>query len=268
MTRGTAGSPAAGAPAAGDRARACYVYGVVPAAQVRDWSAPPGVGDPPGAVRAVAEHDLAALLSDVEPGFTAGTRGDLEGHERVLSGAAATMTVIPMRFGVVMDGDEAVRESLLRRHAERLAELLEQLDGHVQMTLKAFYAEDVLLREVIRAHPEIARAQAAIRGRPQEATRNERIAIGEMVAAGVARQREADERRLVERVAGVAARVLVEPPANDRTALNAQLLVHRDRRAALDALVGELVEANAGRLALRYVGPIAPYSFADVELEA
>ena len=36
----------------------------------------------------------------------------------------------------------------------------------------------------------------------------------------------------------------------------------------LDALVNTISEEQADRMALRYVGPIPPYSFADVALEA
>jgi hypothetical protein len=268
MTGGTAGSPAAGTPAAGDRAAGRYVYGVVPAAQARKLADLRGLGEPPRPVGALVDDGLAALVSPVEAGFTAGTRADLEAHERVLSDAVQRTTVVPMRFGVVMDTEDVVRDTLLRRHAARLQELLQRLEGHVQMSVKAYYGEDVLVREVVRDQPEIARAEAALRGRPEAATRGARIALGEMVSAGVTRHREAEERRLAERLASVVAEVRVDPPASDRMALNAQLLVRRDRRAALDKLVEELARENEGRLGLRYVGPIAPYSFADVALEA
>jgi hypothetical protein len=267
MTR-PAGSSAAGTPAAGDRAEPRYVYGVVAAAAAEGWPQPQGLGDPPGKVRALVEGSLAALVSPLAPEFTPGRRADLETHERVLGEAVARTTVVPMRFGVVMDGDEGVRDTLLRRHADELQELLRRLDGHVQMTLKAFYAEDVLIREVVAEQPEIARAEARLRGRSEAETRPARIAIGEMVAAGVARRREADERALLARVRPSVTDVAVEEPANERIALHAQLLVHRDRRQALDDVVRELAAEQADRLALRYVGPIAPYSFADLALEA
>jgi hypothetical protein len=142
------------------------------------------------------------------------------------------------------------------------------LDGHVQMTLKAFYGEDVLVREVVAAQPEIARAEARLRGRPEVETRPARIALGERVAAAVAERREADERTLLDRIAPVVAEMRVEPPTNERVAVHAQLLVRRERREALDAVVRELADEQADRMALRYVGPIAPYSFADLALEA
>jgi hypothetical protein len=243
-----------------------YVYGIVPAGA----EPPPGegVGDPPGALRTVVEGHLAALVSPLAPDARTGTRGDLAAHDRVLGEALARTTVVPMRFGIVMDDEETVVEALLRRHEPELTELLSALEGHVQMTLRGYYLDDVLVREVVRADPAIARAHARLRGQPEVRTQGERIAIGQAVAAAAARRREADEHALLERVAPVVAEVRAEEPANERVAVNLQLLVHRDRRAELDALVGKISEEQSERMAFRYVGPIPPYSFADVALEA
>src|SRR5919202_951653 len=116
MTR-PAGSSAADSSAAEGHADPRYVYGVVTAAAADGWPQPQGLGDPPGTVRALVEGQLAALVSPLAPEFTPGRRADLEAHERVLGEALARTTVVPMRFGMVMDGDASVRERLLRRHA-------------------------------------------------------------------------------------------------------------------------------------------------------
>jgi hypothetical protein len=262
-----AGSSAAGAPAAGDSAAPLYVYGIVDAAGVV-LPAATGVGDPPGSLHVVADGPVAAVVSPLPGGAAPGRREDLDAHQRVLSEVVSATTVVPMRFGVVMDDESTVREQLLRRHAPALEKLLDDVRDRVQMSLKAFYAEEVLLREVVAAHPDIARRAAEIRDRPEAETRGIKLALGERIADAVGARRDADQQRLVERIAAVVDDVRVEPPANERVALNVQALVRKDRREPLDALVRELVEQEQDRLAFRYVGPLAPYSFADLALDA
>jgi len=264
MTR-PAGS-SAGTSTADDPALPLYVSGIVDAGE-RPALPSGGVG---GAtqVHAIAEGPLAAVVSALPEGATPGRREDLEAHERVLSTIVAHATVVPMRFGVVMNDSETVRERLLRRHSATLQELLEGVRGRVQMSVKAFYAEEAVLREVIATHPEIARRAAEVRDRPDADTRGVKLWLGEMIAAEVARRRDADQQRLLDRLAPVVDDVRVEPPANERVALNAQVLVRRDGREPLDAAVRTLSEEEAGRLAFRYVGPLAPYSFADLSLAA
>jgi hypothetical protein len=227
-----------------------YVYGIVKA------------GSPvPDGVRVVREGNLEALVGPPAEG-----REQLERHDRVLGDTIAATTVIPARFGMVIDSEEELRDVLLRRHADRVSALLRDLDGHVQMGLKAFYVGDVLLRELVASDPRIAKAAARVRGRPEAESRGERIWLGELVADSVAARRDQDARMLLEKLAPAVAQVRSEPVRNERGVLNAALLVRRDARAQLDALVSQLATSAEGWLALRYVGPVAPYSFADLEL--
>jgi hypothetical protein len=250
-----------------DRGHPVYVYGIMRATDAAEWPQTPGLGERPATVRTVVENGLAALVSDLRPDHTPGRPEDLEAHRRVLSQAIKRGTAIPMRFGIVMDGDEAVRQRLLVGHATELSEVLRRLDGHVQMTVKAFYADDALLRDVLAARPELARESAALAERPETEAQAARVGLGEMVAKAVEARRAEIESALLDRLAPLAADVQVDPPSSERVALSVQLLVRRERRAALDDEIGALGDALKGTLAFRYVGPLAPFSFADLSLE-
>jgi hypothetical protein len=249
------------------QAKPVYVYGVIPAADADRWPQPPGLDGPAGTVRTVAEDGLAALVSTLPPDHTPGRRADIEAHRRVLSLAIERGTTIPMRFGMVMDSDGVVRERLLARHDAELRDLMTRLEGHVQMLVKAFYAEDALLADVLRSHPELAQESAALGQRPLEATHAARVRLGEKMANAVEARRAQVEAALLERLAPVSAQIQVDAATSERVALSAQVLVHRDQRAALDDTVRELSDALAGVLAFRYVGPLPPYSFADLALD-
>jgi hypothetical protein len=85
--------------------------------------------------------------------------------------------------------------------------------------------------------------------------------------------KEVDARRaevesaLVDELSPLAADIQVEPPSSERVVCTAQLLVRRQDRPALDERVRALGDALAGLMAFRYVGPLPPYSFADMSLD-
>jgi Gas vesicle synthesis protein GvpL/GvpF len=249
-----------------DRTHPVYVYGVIPAEDAAGLPDALGLGER-SAVRTVTKGRVAALVSDLPPEHTPGRPEDLEAHRRVLSQAIEHGTVIPMRFGIVMDDDEAVADHLLTRHTTELDEMLRQLDGHVQMSVKAFYAGDALLRDVLASQPELAQESAALAQRPDEEAQAARVRIGELVANAVEARREEVSSALLSQLAPLAADVSVDPPGSERVALSVHLLLHRDHRAALDEEVRELAEALTGVLAFRYVGPLPPFSFADLALD-
>jgi Gas vesicle synthesis protein GvpL/GvpF len=254
-------------PAAREPAHPVYVYGVIPAAAAGDWAETTGLDGPTGTVRIVADGDLAALVSDLAPGHTPGRRDDLDAHRAVLARAIEHCTALPMRFGIVMDGDEAVREQLLRRHHDELERVLRAVDGHVQMMVKAFYADDALLRDVLARRPELARQSEALRSLPEAEARAARVRLGELIANAVEARRGDVESALVAELEPYVADMRVEPAGSDRVAFGAEVLVRRDRRDALDERIRSLAASLAGLMAFRYVGPLPPYSFADVSLE-
>ena len=215
-----------------------------------------GVGSSPAPVRSVAVGDLAAVVSDVPADWRAAGRADLEAHDRVVS-ALLGHAVVPLRFGVVMGDDDEVREVLLARHAGELEALLTRLEGRVQMSVKAYYRDDdALLRAVVARRPDLKRPVRS---------HTERIDLGREVAAEVVHQRALDEHELVAPLAQVADDVSVDPGRSEQHLCTIQLLIDASRRDRLDAAVQRLGDE---RFALRYVGPVAPYSFCALEVGA
>src|SRR5438045_1800217 len=95
------------------REAAKYVYGVVRASPK---ARPRGKGIYGKPLRIVATEGLGALTSDAPDGELEAGREELLTHSRVLESALAHGTVLPMRFGVVMPNESAVREELLAAH--------------------------------------------------------------------------------------------------------------------------------------------------------
>jgi len=254
-----------GAPRA-PAAPSLYVYGVVRAGRAGVFGCG-GVGTPSAPVRVIDAAGLAAIVSDIPGVWPAAGRADLERHDRILARIGRDQTVVPLRFGTVMASAAEIREHLLEDHAEQLGALLDRLEGRVQMSVKAYYLDQALLRAVLRRRPQLKQRSDALEGRPVVATQNERIALGRDVAEAVEEQRELDQRELLAPLAAQAEDVRVDAPASDRQALAVQLLLEERLRPRLDAAVERLTATHRERFAFRYVGPVPPYSFCDLELD-
>jgi hypothetical protein len=239
-----------------------YVYGVLSGADRARVS----VGGVEGEeVRTVEHAGLAALVSTLHADALAAAR-ELRAHWRVLEEASGGATVLPVRFGTVMEGDAAVRERLLEPNAERLKQLLGELAGRVQLNLKGEYDEQRLLREVVKASPPIAALRERVAELPEAAGYYERIRMGELVAAEVARQRQEDEELALARLGPVAVAARPEPVASQSGAFNLSFLVEGDKVEGFSVAVGGLRGELGERITLRYVGPLPPYSFAETDL--
>jgi Gas vesicle synthesis protein GvpL/GvpF len=241
--------------------RAVYVYGIASATERTDVQAP-GVGASHAGVRRIVHRDVAALVSDVDGGPLAATR-ELRAHWRVLEEATSRTTVLPVRFGTVMEGDEAVVEHFLAPRHDQLAAQLAELAGKVQLTVKASYEEEPLMRGVVESSPAVAQLRERVRGRPEAATYYDRIKLGELVAGEIEQARERDTALVLGRLEPLAVAARTEPPSTPDGAVNTAFLVERSRVEEFSRAVAGLESEVGDRMKLRYVGPLPPYSFTE-----
>ena len=114
------------------------------------------------------------------------------------------------------------------------------LAGKVQLSVKAFYEEEALLRGVVEGSPTIARLRERVRGLSPDAGYYERIRLGELVSAEVERARERDAALVLGRLEPLAVDAANEPISTPDSAVNAAFLVERSRMDEFSAAVARL----------------------------
>lgn len=238
-----------------------YVYGIVPA-DVHVAEDVQGVGDPPGHVTVIREGDIAALVSPVTPnGRPLGTPEDLTAYASLLDATATELPVLPIRFGAVLRDETAVRTELLAEHHDDFAAALEDLDGKAQYVVKARYQQDAVLREVLAENPDAARLRERIRGVSEDAGRQDRIALGELIEQAIAGKRAHDTEQVVHALDGHALRISVREPTHEHDAAHVAFLAEIARQGDLEEAVGRLADEGSGRVDVRLLGPLAAYDF-------
>jgi hypothetical protein len=239
---------------------AVHIYGVVSAA-TRLPGPLPGRREAP--VRLVVHGDLAAVVSEIDADARL-RRDDLLAHARVLESLVEDSTVLPMRFGVIVETDEEVAHNVLEAGEDRLTALLSSFDGLVQLTVKAYHDQDRALRHLFRERPELRelRDQAAA-GR---ASYHSQLTLGEAIARALDELASDDAAMVYDELAGLAEHIVSsEVNAKDQI-LDAALLVQRGARTKTDEGVTRLRRTLPDRVRLRYIGPLPPYSFVDGQL--
>src|SRR6185312_13690405 len=135
-------------------------------------------------------------------------------------------------------------------------------------TIKGIHDEEAILREVVVENREIAELREAIHGKPEAATYYERIRLGELVAVALDEKRAEAAPRIIDRLAPLAVDVRVGDPVHERMAVNASFLVERQRLSEFDRAVDQVGAELAGRIQLKYTGPLPPHSFVELGIGA
>ncbi|GAA3756678.1 GvpL/GvpF family gas vesicle protein [Micromonospora maritima] len=236
-----------------------FIYGIVPS-DVEPTPDAEGVGTPPGEVLAIRHGELAALVSEAGLEEPLGRPADLTAYERLLDGTAEVAPVLPVRFGTVVTGEDAVHD-LLAAHHDRFADALAEFEDRVQYTVHGRFDEREFIGELLAGDPDAAALADQVRGRPEVESREQRIRLGEMISQAVELRREAENRAAVDAVDGLVVADSPRQPSHELDAVNVAFLVRVDDEEEFVRAVEEFAEQRRDLIRMRLIGPLAPYDF-------
>lgn len=238
-----------------------YVYGIVPTGHPLRVDGVTGVGEPSSPLRLVPAGELTVVASDAPEGLRA-KRRDLLAHETVLETLCAQGVTLPVAFGMVAENDSAVAEAVAARTDEYRG-LLAELDGRVEVNVKARHHEEELLREILSGNEALRAENEQLREAEAEADQQRRIAFGERIAAEVQKRRETDAHQVLTQFRPFAVAESAGPEV-DSWFVNTSFLVERDDLPKVESTADQL-GASLGRLIeLSVWAPLPPYSFTDL----
>ena len=246
-----------------------YIYAIVPAEAFQGGDqqlTAKGLGESDGRVRILQQGDLAAIVSDVPLMQYDVTEENLTAHQRVLDEVMERSDVLPVSFGIVATNDEEIKQVLLEAQSEALHQSLDYVKGRVELTLQVLWNQDQLFREIAEENQEIQQLRDAIAGQPVEATYNERVRLGELVAASVQQKTEQEANSILQALQPLAVETKLNENMTDTMLLNAAFLVDKDKIAEMDDKVGQVSQSQSDRMIFRYVGPLPAYDFVNVRV--
>jgi hypothetical protein len=170
-------------------------------------------------------------------------------YARVVEALHRVETVLPLRYGGMLDTARQARELLCARRAELLASLA-KVEGCVEMGLRILLGEPTRPAEAAPV-PSTARAYLASRRALYADRDGARADSGELIG------------RIQEALEGLFVQSRLEQsPAGDRRVLSLYFLVRREREAEFRKAFQGLHGKCSARLLLS--GPWPPYNFAGV----
>jgi hypothetical protein len=248
---------------------ATYVYAVIPTGDEVNFEVA-GVGDNGATVHSIAHGDCAAVVSASPVTDYRGLKRDeavrhLVAHQRVVERVMQDFSLLPVRFGTVLPSESWARR-LLEQGEPVFRSALREFAPLTQMEIVLLWDVERVFHEISQEGP-IVQLKAQVADRPAEETGDERVKIGQMVHASLARRRDVLRGLLVSTFEGLAPDLIFNPVMDDGMAANVAVLLDDDGRHALDERLEQLDSDLAGRLRLRCVGPLPPYSFATIEVQ-
>jgi hypothetical protein len=214
-------------------------------------------------LHAITVNGLSCIVSDAEFNDKAIDKESALVHERVLEGVMQNATIIPISFGHVARSEEDVRIKLLEAHKENLEEWLGNLEGKIELSLKAFWLDiKPVFAEISEGSEEIRRLKAK-----SKITRDDQMRAGEIAAQLFGKKREGMEAELIELMAPIAMNNKKCNLFGEQMIANLAFLIKKEDLEKFDARLNEYEEGLKDRnIMFKYAGPVPPFNFVDLKI--
>lgn len=244
--------------------RGRYLYAIVDGSS--DGRAFDYLGLDGSTVYAIGDDAVAAIVSDLPNQKLRPERRRLAAHHAVLRELMADRTVLPMAFGILADGPEAVRR-ILRINHDAFAEQLDRVRGRVEMGMRVAWDVANIFEYMIGLHGELRSLRDQVFSGGRMPTQDDKIDLGRAFDRLLNATREAHLQRVTAALRSHTVEFQSNPPRSEREVLNLACLVDREHRHAFEQAALVIASRFDNNFAFDINGPWPPHNFVDLSLE-
>jgi len=244
-----------------------YLYGIIDSGNEANFGVA-GV-DGSSAVYSVTHGDTGSVVSDHQgEAFTELSKEDLVrcllAHQRVVEHVMRNHTVLPVKFGTLLDNPEEVH-ALLFQCRQEFVDAFVSIQDKVEVEVAATWDTNSVLRQVA-LEEEVIRAREAITQKGQPPV-EDRLKLGQLVHAYVEKHRLNYQQQMMDFLKPLSVEVASNALVSDEMVMNVAFLVDRARQREFDDDVQRLDGLLRSEVNFRVIGPLPPYSFSTVGVE-
>jgi len=236
------------------------ITGMCPAAVVRS------AGVEGALIESIVEYGLSAVVSRLPARRFRPQRSNLAAHHRVLNELSARQTVLPATFGAFVESEDDLR-GMLRAHHDRLAGLLDRLEGKLEMSLKVFWERGSIFESFEASRRELKDTRDRPVRQGGRWSPELKIDLGRRFGPRLEQSRQRRTRHIVEALSPFSVEIRTIDPGTERMIMKLACLIRRDRQAEWEEGVQQAARLFDGRYRLDSSGPWPPFTFAGFDLE-
>ena len=246
-----------------------YIYGIIQSNGKRNFGSI-GLGDPKGEVYTVTHQDISAVVSDSPiTAYHSMTKDrvakDLFCHQSVIEKVMKDHTVLPMKFGTLVEEEKEVAQ-ILKMGYEQFKQTLSWINHKIELDVVALWNRDMIFQELAE-EKEIKEFKEKIASSPAGPQLSDRINLGRMVETSLKKKNLEHAEGIKCALKEKAEDLCTHDTLDNMMILNCSFLLEAKREKEFDAKLNELDERYQKRINFRCVGPLPPYSFSTVEVK-
>jgi len=188
---------------------------------------------------------------------------DLVVHQFVIEKVMKNFTVIPVKFGTMMETEDELIKFLDKGYF-LLRNQLRKLQDKIELDLVATRQFPECLAAIYRRRRSIKRKQEEITIKREKASIEDKIALGKAVEQALISEKARSNKLILQTLKKLAQSFCLHDLLDDNMIFNAAFLIEKKDKESFDQAVSLLDQKFENALRFRLVGPLPPYSFSTI----
>lgn len=241
----------------------CYLYAIIDMGE-NIQGIPSGIDE--GEVYIIQEGNLAAVVSNLTVEKIRPERKRLAAHHEVLKNLMKQHTVLPMAFGLISDGPEAIRKILVGNQVA-LADQLTRVTNKAEMGLRVAWDVPNIFDFFVSTHAELQLLRNQVFRTGREPSQADKIELGSLFERSLTNERQMQAEKVMEILQPYCFEIKENKPRDEREVMNLACLIARDKQQEFEQGIFEAANLFDNHYSFNFNGPWPPHNFVDVVLD-
>ncbi|MCG7852441.1 MAG: GvpL/GvpF family gas vesicle protein [Methanosarcinaceae archaeon] len=216
-------------------------------------------------------QDIAAVVShlpyirfDSQPKET--LLRNLTTYQSVIEEVMKHQNIIPIKFGTVVEGDDAIRQ-ILEKGYDQIHVNLRDMENKIELDVVALWADlDAVLKE-IGEDEEIKELKGKAAPKPGNEVFEIKIEVGKRVKELLDEKRETYRAEMLDGLVETAEENRFHELMDDSMIMSVAFLIQKGKEHTLERQISQLDKIYQDKINFRIIGPLPPYSFRMFEIK-
>jgi len=237
-----------------------YLYAIIEESVERTFGS---IGMDGSDVYLIIEGKNAAVVSNVPNKKIRPQRKNIAAHHAVLNKIMEETTPLPMAFGIIADGEQAIRKILANNH-DVFQEKFVTVAGKVEMGIRISYDVPNIFEYFISTDRELRAARDQYFGGNREPSQEAKLELGRMFNQQLNANREEYTHQIIEILDDYCDEIKENKCRNEQEIMNLACLINRTDQERFEEGIFESARQFDNNFSFEYNGPWAPHNFVNI----
>jgi len=237
-----------------------YLYAIIEESVEKTFGS---IGMDGSDVYLIVEGKNAAVVSKVPNKKIRPQRKNIAAHHAVLNKIMEETTPLPMAFGIIADGEQAIRKILVNSR-DVFQEKFATVAGKVEMGIRISYDVPNIFEYFISTDTELRVTRDRYFGGNREPSQEAKLELGRMFNQQLDANREEYTNQIIEILDDYCDDIKENKCRNEQEIMNLACLINRNDQERFEEGVFESARQFDNNFSFEYNGPWAPHNFVNI----